>query len=319
MYLPKAVQDAVKNSESLQKQLNEGEPKDQDRTTPPPESGPLDKSADTQPQDAVEKQTDTPPQAPDDWEQRYKTLQGKYNAQVPRLQQDIRRLQESLSALENEKAQLQKAAETKPDDFQGQSTLDKEAFAEYGEDFGTLVDTIQKLEQRNAALSDEVQRLSGDVTQDRQAKAQEAYDRYLRDVTDRVAALGGNLTQLDSSPQFLNWLRQYPEGEAESRHAKLQRAESVKDVSATVEIFQEYLGGTAPPAAPASTPPNMQPPSGPPAHPPTARPEGKMWTRTEISKFYADKVKGVYEGRDEEAAQIEADIHAAPGEGRVSS
>jgi len=317
MQLPKSVQDAVKQSDDLQKQLNEPKPEDQKGTTPLPESGTPDGTKDTLPSD-VDDQT-PPAQAPEeDWEQKYLTLQGKFNAQVPRLQQDIRRLQGQMSAIANENQQLKEAA-TKPQtqDDHGDPALDKDSFSEYGEEFGTLVDTIEKLRTDNATLAQQLKSISGDITDDRQANAQANYDGYMAEVSGNITKLGGNFSDLNSDPKFLNWLRQYPEGEAESRHAKLLRAESGQNSAATMEIFTEYLRPTQK-QKPKPPTPNVQPPPSPTASGIPVQPEGRMWTRAEISQFFQDKVKGVFKGKEEEAAQIEADIHAAPGQGRVS-
>ncbi|RLB94828.1 MAG: hypothetical protein DRH26_00065 [Deltaproteobacteria bacterium] len=319
MQLPKAVQAAAKSSDDLQKQLNDPKPDDQQgQDTPLPEDGTLTQQGpDTLNPDVAP--TDPAQPAPDDWQQKYLTLQGKFNAQVPRLQQDIQHLQGQLSSLDAENKQLKEAA-TQPktlDSHGDTSPLDRATISEYGEEFGTLVDTIEQLRSDNASLSTQIQTLSGDVTGDRQAQAKKAYDGYLGDVSSKIAALGGDFSVLNGDPNFLNWLRQYPEGEAEPRHAKLKRAEGQQDVTATMEIFTEYLRPTQPQAQP-NLAPNLQPPTAHSSPAPTTQPEGRMWTRAGIAKFYQDKVKGVFKGRDEEAAQLEADIHAAPGEGRVS-
>jgi hypothetical protein len=60
----------------------------------------------------------------------------------------------------------------------------------------------------------------------------------------------------------------------------------------------------------------MQPPPSPPPETP-GEPSGKQWTRKDIKQFYADKAAGKYAGREDQAKAIEADIFAAPAQGRV--
>jgi len=319
MQLPKSVQDAVKNSEALQKQLNDPKPNPQEGTTSVPDTGTPTQGPDTLNPDVVK--TDPSQPAPDDWQQKYLTLQGKFNAQVPRLQQDIQQLQGHLSAIESENQQLKTTAATQTQslDSHGDATsLDRDAISQYGDEFGTLVDTIQRLEQQNSSLTDDIKRLSGDVNQDRDTQAKKTYDTYMSNVSAGISTLGGNFSALNADPSFLNWLRQYPEGEAEARHAKLKRAEGQQNVAATMEVFTEYLRPTRQVSPNPIITPNLQPPATPGAPAPAGQPEGRMWTRASIAKFYSDKIKGVFKGRDEEAAQLEADIHAAPGQGRVS-
>ena len=43
-----------------------------------------------------------------------------------------------------------------------------------------------------------------------------------------------------------------------------------------------------------------------------------MWTQKQIKEFYKDKSIGLYRGKEQEANEIEKDILAAPGEGRIS-
>lgn len=337
MELPAAVKAGAERAEALQKQLADRKPRDNQKgTTPRPEAqtadGTPEEGRDTsQVADVAQKQTqqtvDSPrlnsdqPQADpvkdgDEgaWKQRYLTLKGKFDAQVPKMNHEIRNLQDTVSVLEQENGQLKQAAAENsikyPNGYDDVPMLDPDMFADYGDEFRDLAATIQTLQSENTTLKRQLSDLSGAVVQERNAQTQHAYTSYMNDVIAGVAGLGQNFDVMNSDPGFNNWLRQYPEGDIESRHAKLHRAETNLNAVETVRIFKEYLGNIT---SPHTGQPNIQPPAsntGTDLNPPANR-SSKAWTRAQISQFYKEKTAGKYKGREEEANAIEADIFAA--------
>lgn len=337
MSLPKAVQDAAARSEALVKQLREGKPQDPSKEITPQAQQQPDGTSDGQARDTFPNQeikqqtqpTQDPPQQDtkndkETYRQRYLTLKGKFDAQVPRLQQDNKRLNDVVTDLQ---AKIKQMQERPPADAQHQnkngdnrSSIDADAFEEYGPEFATLAKTVQTLQQENERLRGQVQNLSGDFQLQKQTDLQKAKQSYMGQVVGHVSKLGHDFNSLNTDNRFLNWLRQFPEGEIESRHEKLRRAEANMDLEATKEIFDEYLGtqkSEQPRQQQPPQPPNIQPNStGTGLNPPNSE-NKRMWTRKDISKFFSDKVKGVYAGREEDARVIELDIHNAAGEGRI--
>jgi len=342
MQLPNAVKKAAEKSEALQKQLQDGKPqeqKGQDGTTPQDDGTPQDQNRDTSPpqvDQSTPDKTDTPKtddpeslsQEEESFKQKYLTLQGKFNAQVPSLQQEVRNLQQSVSTLQSENAQLKESIEQKSQDPVGEknmSDLDPEVFKEYGEDFGALVETIQSVQKENTNLKAKLNELSGDVNQSKVS----AYDAYIVQVKAELAKLTDvSFDVLNSDQEFLNFLRQFPENEFEARFTKLHRAEAARDINSTMAIFKEYLGmqKTKQPE-PKKDPepqdvPNLQPApnnTGTDLSPPTPQQNQKVWNRQEIAQFYKDKTNGVYRGREEEAAALEQDIFLAQQQGRIAA
>lgn len=326
MSLPKAVQDAAKRSEELVKQLREGKPQDQDQGTTSqeqPNETPQDPDRDTLPTPEDKQQTQAQQKAKEDeetYKQRYLTLKGKFDAQVPRLQQDNQRLNAIVADLQTQVKQLQDTASANTQNNNGddRSTIDADAFEEYGPEFSSLAKTVQILQQENTRLKEQVQDLSGDFQLQRQNDSEQARQNYMGQVVSHVSQLGQDFNVLNSDKKFLNWLRQFPDDEDESRHSKLLRAEEEMDLEATKKIFDEYLGKPQKSDKPKQQP-NIQPDlrtTGTDSSPPKTN-DKKIWTRAEISGFYAKKMKGFFRGKDEEAHAIEADIHAASGEGRI--
>ena len=333
MKLPKAVTDAAKASEDLQQQLIDGKPQEGQPGTP--DGTPTAADRDTL-QDGVvnlQQQPDTPeiqPEPEETWKQRYLSLQGKYNAQVnfdvPVLQTENRNLRTAVQDLQAENNQLKAGSQQNQQESQqdgNQKPLDPSEYEAYGPEFSNLIETINTLEARNKDLSAKVQDLSGDVIQSKEDSQSQRYNQYMTDLKTKITGFGSDFDALNSDAAFLNFLRQYPQNGRESRHDALRRAEKNLDLSATLGIFKEYLSNPTPPAqnSPNPTPtPNIQPPADNPGsdtNPPVG-PQGKIWTRAEISGFYQDKIAGKYKGKEEEAARMEADIHIAPTQGRVA-
>ena len=102
MALPKAAQQQLKAAEKLHAEAYpDGDAKTPETTTggdttstelrEVPKETPADDTEGEKPGEPVQSEApvETPTEAPaeDDWEHKYKVLQGKYNAEVPRLQQ----------------------------------------------------------------------------------------------------------------------------------------------------------------------------------------------------------------------------------------
>jgi cell division protein FtsB len=302
MNLPASVVAAKEKAEAIQKQLNEPAPK--------PEGTPADQAAPVAPKETDQKRSDTP-----DYKDRYQTLKGKYDAEVPRLQSEVRNLQEQMLTLRQENEALKKAETEKPKDPpQEPVNLDYDALDEYGPEFRKLGETLQAVVQRNEQLEAELRKLNGNVESVQQASVKEAHEKFLDKVRTEVSGLGGNFETLNTDPAFLTWLHQVPPGSQFQRIALLHDAERRHDVVQCRAIFKEYIDAL--PDDKQKQPPNMQPPPSPPPETP-GEPSGKQWTRKDIKQFYADKAAGKYTGREDQAKAIEADIFAAPAQGRV--
>ena len=91
MTLPRAVQQQVDEADALVAQLN-GQTVDPTETPPnnpqPPDPTPVDP-----PKQQISQEPDPKPQIPEEtWERKYSTLKGMYDAEVPRLHQQIREM-----------------------------------------------------------------------------------------------------------------------------------------------------------------------------------------------------------------------------------
>ncbi len=106
MALPRQVEAQLRELEALEKQLAEGQnpaPAEPEPTPAEPPQDPQPAPTETKPVEPTPTPTE-PVVAEEKWEQKYKTLKGMYDAEVPRLHSQVKELTQRMDA-------LQKAAE----------------------------------------------------------------------------------------------------------------------------------------------------------------------------------------------------------------
>jgi hypothetical protein len=164
---------------------------------------------------------------------------------------------------------------------------------------------------------------------------------------DVQAALAKNIPDwvaINRSPEFAQWLSIRNIYTGEVRRSMLNAAYQAANAAVVVQIFRDFLteakatGSTVPTSqrtqeapAPTAVPTNQRQPAmdlGTLAAPGRARPapgqsdvpaEKPIYTRAQISKNYADRRRGLWAGRENDWAKLEADMIAAGNEGRVRS
>lgn len=266
-----------------------------------------------------------PPEPTPDYEQLYKTLKGRWDAQVPQLQSQLRLANEELDSLRavmgrmNSMPAATPAAVTLP-------APDAEDVETYGEEL------IQKsrgwamaaMKPELDALRTELAQVRGTAQQVQTTTAQQAVR----------AALDGAVPDwqtIDQMQSFFDWLKEIDPFSGGVRHAMMdtayKRGESAR-VIAFYEAFKRELSATTPspgPTPPAPVPPGPAIPLETLAAPGTARHAGGgapeqnvlVWTKAQITAFYRDKQNGKFAGREAEANRLEQDIVNAGREGRV--
>ena len=258
----------------------------------------------------------------DSYRDRYMTLQGKYNAEVPRLQQQLQDMTSKVRDLETRLSQQGDAktpSSQEPGSNKETSSFDLDEVGEYGDDFRKMGETLLAVQKENAQLRDQLQSLGQSF---QQTQTQTAHNSYLDRVAGQLSKVGQDLQQLNRDPKLLDWLKQ-PDGmSGQTRHDSLRKAQAAQDVDLTIKIFRAFLGDSPTHQQAKQHMPNVQPPqhnTGSDISPQQGQ-QGRMWSRSDISQFYRDKTLGKYGGEEgrKRAAAIEADIFAAQREGRIS-
>lgn len=270
-----------------------------------------------------------PPAPPDTgWEQKYRVLQGKYDAEVPRLAHQITDLNRQLDALRDENRQLKETP--KPP-----APATKKVTAEEIEEFGPeLVDLIgrraeelyepvvQSLRQEVETLK---QQLGNVSTQTAQAT------RSL--LVDSLRAAVPEYLQINQSPDFIQWLDVTDELAGVARGVMLRQAFEANDAQRVIAFFSRFKrehasatagnGGSPAPTAPRTPEFTMQQQVAPgttaASFPSTTGAQGqRRWTPADIQMFYADVARGKYRTNPAEQRRIELEILSATS-GRKAS
>ncbi len=288
-------------------------------------------------------------------EHRFKVLQGKYNAEVPRLhkqtqEQDrqIRALQDQLNAtqslLATVGAQMQTPAPAQaPQD--PRLVTDKEV-TEFGAD---LIDVIRRtaletvnpkirtLEEQFRPVAQTVQQMAPMVQHTAQESQQTSVDLAQEKFYNGLDNAVTNWEQVNVSPEFQTWLEQVDPYAGAQRGAMLAAAYKVHDLPRVVAFFTGFMkehAAVAPTGQQQAPAPSGQTQQRTPqisleslAAPGTGvggptggapnEPGQRVYTRPEIAAFYTDVQRGVYRGREAEKNAIEKDIFLATKAGRI--
>jgi len=311
----------VKIPDQVKRGLEEAEAIEAAMAAPPPAAEP--ETADPPPPPPAPPEPPAPPA--ENWEQKYHSLKGMYDADVPRLNKQVKELTTQVANLEAQVAA--KPPEPAPEPKQplpGISDKDREAF---GDDLmeaieraaqaiadkqtAPLLAKIEKLETQAAAVTEQVTTVAD-------AQIDEAKTKYFGKLTELVP----DWLALNGDAQFLAWCGADNPLTGQPNQALLDDAFNKLDVSRTAALFNQYKADKGIVAAPATDPAKAElesqiAPSSAHTTAPSTPPAEKIWTVAEVSKFYDDITKGVYRGKEREVAEIEAAIDQATAEGRL--
>ena len=325
MSLPKQVQAQMEEAERLERELHEAanpNPEPTPEAEPEPENAPepVEESAPAEPE-ATEPEPEADPEPPvedNTWERKYKTLQGMYNADVPRLRTEVAELK---SQLETAISKLESTSAKDDKEPAQRLVTDKDV-----EDFGSdLVDLIKRqatevahaeigrLEEENARLREQLTGVSerqGDI----------ARQTYFSD----LARLVPDYEEINVDQRFLDWLSEVDVLSGHQRQEYLNNAFNTFDVARTATLFNAFkeLTGSTQKPQPKQPPKELARQVAPGTSKSSAQTivntNEKIWSMSEIEGFYRDVARGVFKGNDAEQARIEAEIDLAVQQGRLS-
>lgn len=310
--LPKAVQAQLDAAEALQAQL--AEPAPQEGNTEAVES--LEPAVEAQPVETVQQQTQVAsPPADDAWEQRFKVIEGKYRAEIPRLHEQnrelVERLEQALQALETKnqpKAEDVKLVTDADVEAFGSDLVDMVRRASREEFDGLSKKLVDELDRRFGAVAEKVSRTEKVVAQSAEDKF---WESVLREHNDFEA--------VNNDPRWFAFLDERITGSRLTRRASANDAIAAKDAMALNELlaaFKQAVG--VPPAKPAKQKPNLNAqvaPNTSSASAPSADPAGQIWSERD----YADALdhRNIVRIGREAYEQRVAEAEQALAEGRV--
>lgn len=276
-----------------------------------------------------------PPAQPVDWEQRFATLQGKYNAEVVPARDRARDAETRLADIERrfQELQLQQMPAGRPAPTVVE--IPPEDIEAYGQE---LPDAARRWAR--AEVAPEMAAMRQEIAQLRGTSQSSALERAQERVKAALSAWKPDWESINTDPEFHEWLRQPDPFSGLPRQGLMGQAYNAGDSNRTLNFFRAFIYDTgkygettehtaarpsAPaqphtPAAPGGAGPSLQdlaaPGRGRPASP-GAPNEKRTWSAKQIEAFYSDSSRGRFKGREAEYARLEADLNAAMLEGRI--
>ena len=310
MAIPRAVREAAEKAEAIHKQIYEKPEDPQPQPVPEPQPDPAP-NADPEPSPATPDVAIAPPvgelpdsqQKDDTWEHKYKVIEGKYRAEVPRLAADNRELRTQIEALQHQMESLKSQAD-KPQ----QSLISQEDREKYGDD---LLDVMKRAAQEQVSAKDaEIEELKRRLDMVNHTTAKSAEVNFY----DTLGRLAPDWVTINSDESFLKWLDEYDELTGKTRQDLLSDAEASKDAERVARFFTKWKATqqqrTAPNSAALAS--QVVPDSNRVVQPPAGK---RFFARPEIAAFYAAARRGEISAK--EMVAMESEIHAATIEGRI--
>lgn len=268
--------------------------------------------------------------------QRWRTLQGQFNAEVPRLRGANKELQARVAQLETLLSTLSSAPAAAPSaqPQSGQKLVTDDDVAEYGESIDMMrkvtreeVGSLQgKIAQLEGVIANLTQSVSGSVIPQVQRVAQQqaasAEERFWGNLAQRVP----NWQQINNDKDFQSWLLDIDPLTNTSRQTHLEIAQRDLDVNRVVAFFNAFTAASGKFTPQATAQPNrsaselekqIAPGRARGSAGGNAGQTAKSYTPDDIKKFFNDVRSGRYKGRETERDRIERDIFAAQREGRI--
>lgn len=340
--LPKSVQVQVDKANDLLDKINKREEEPKDEVTPPKDE--VETPVQETPKEEPPKQ-ETPPQD-SSFEHKYQVLQGKYNAEVPRLKRKLdaavdenRDLKQRLTNVESMLASMQAVQKPQTPEQPKLPDITDDERAQFGDD---LIDLIERVSKRATLpeIEAHLKPLEGRVKQVDQSVASTsksmAESQRRQVFADLEAAVPDWRTQ-NEDEAFLNWLDEVDPLSGEQRGTLLTKAMNQFDSERVIRFFKSFrsenageVSQPAPEAAPGKKPVGQEPqaklddfvaPGTPKTGTPSAPDESgkRVYTRADIHALYAEKNEFVKKGKPipKRLKEMEEDIFKAQSEGRI--
>lgn len=265
---------------------------------------------------------------PEYWRKRFEVMQGKYNAEVPRMADQIRELSDQLRDFATRQAPAPAAQEQQPPTDAVKTVIGRIAETygdELANDFLELAQTIA-----STTAKETVQPMQAELAQVKTTSTKNAQQSFEDALSSRVS----NWRQVYDDPQFGRFLSTSVEPMSglsyESLFTHANQSWDLDRIAYFFTMFNESQEAAASQRTTTPTAPEAPPVTpAPPAHlvTPARRgggmqtqmenAQGQIYTAKQINDFYKDVLDGKYRGQDEKVRRLKADYAKAAAEGRV--
>lgn len=323
--LPKAIQDQLDAAEAIQQQLTNQTAEPQNAEPNPEPQPPAEPTPDPQPAEPQPQPQVTPPEATEpetDWKQRAKTLEGKYNAEVPRLHGQLKDLNTQLASALEQIHQL-KTAQPTPPEQKRQELITKDDEETFGSDLIDLSRRVVREEFAQLAphviseIRKEFAPIREQVGEVQKKTAQTEEERFWTSIDTAVP----DWRDIDQDQKWLEWLAEYDPMTGTTRQESLDNAHASLDAARVAAIFKVFKGGFKP-EQPAPQPINTKreelqrqvAPAKGRASNTTQAPE-RIWTGEEYGRAFDQRLSATMSA--DEIAKLQAEADKAYAEGRI--
>jgi hypothetical protein len=288
-------------------------------------------SEDAAPSSEPEQKTDDEKVSDEAILQKYKTLQGMYNAEVPRLHAQNKEMQQKLQHMQQLLASLSpQQSGTNPQPVEAEKLISEKDQEEYGESIDVMRkvtrEELGSVAQRIAQLERYLHQLQSSVVPQVEAVAQKqaasSEQAFWSDLSNAVP----NWREVNDDQGFQSWLLETDPLTGISRQTYLEDAQRSLDSRRVASFFRTWLenNGQAAVARPEKSAktqsPELEKQVAPGRSKNSGTPKannGRVYTPQDIQKFFDDVRQGKYKGRESERDKIERDIFAAQRENRI--
>lgn len=316
MALPKQVEQQLKELEALEKQLaGAAEPPAPDAPSEPPEPQAEQQVEPPPPPEPKPNDAQQPEVSEETWQQRYRSLKGMYDADVPRLHSQVKELQTAM-------AQLKQELESKPEPATPPAAPKSLVTDEDVEAFGKDLIEVQRKVAREVAmefkaeidaLKAENQKLMAEVQRTGSQVGEVTFEQKLHHLVPDWAAI-------NADPRWFAWLDEFDPMVRGPRRAMAQQVYNAGDaegVAHYVKLFKDAVANPAETPKQAELERQVQPSRSAAAQTPVSQ-KGKMYSTQDIEKMFMKLKDLSVAHRFDEAKKLEAEIDAAYMEGRVT-
>ena len=319
MALPRQVEAQLKELEEIEKQLaaqqNPQATPEEPAPQPAEPAEPTQKTEPVAPQPEVKPEKPVEPEVPEEtWQQKYKTLKGMYDAEVPRLHADLRDLKGQVD-------NLRKAAETKPAEPAKTAKVEKLVTDADVQAFGEDLIEVQRKVAREVAAEF---RGELDAMKAENEKLREQLNTTGSQVSEasfeqRLYRLVPDFQKVNADERWIGWLNEVDPLLRAPRKSVAQEAFNHGDAEAVAHYIGMFKASIAPAEQPSDKAAELEKQIQPKRSASNApvSPQAKTYTDAQVQKMFQKSVELSSRGQRDEAMKLEAEIDAAYREGRV--
>jgi HAMP domain-containing protein len=318
MALPRQVEAQLRELEEIEKQLAaQQNPQATPEDPAPQQAQPAEPTQNIEPvapQPEVKPEKPIEPEVPEEtWQQKYKTLKGMYDAEVPRLHSDVRELRSQME-------KFQKAAEApkpEPKPVKSEKLVTDADVQAFGED---LIEVQRKVAREVASeFRDELDAMKAENEKLREQLTTTGTQVSEASFEQRLYRMVPDFQAVNADDRWIGWLNEVDPLLRAPRKSVAQDAFNRGDAEAVAHYIGMFKASVAPAEQPSDKAAELEKqiqPNRSAANAPVSQ-QAKTYTDSQIQKMFQKSVEMSSRGQREEAMKLEAEIDAAYRENRV--